>query len=99
MRFFIKFVVICNGCFILSVILRYIELSKRIKGDMNGAISYQPLESTVVVLGYGAILVNSLFFLISLFYLFSGKIKIIADWMLLFNLIMLILQMYYFFFS
>ena len=39
------------------------------EGNFNGAIQIQPLESTLVVLGYGAIYINFLFnlFLLGLF--------------------------------
>ena len=58
MRIFSKIVALCNICFIIAVILRAVELAKRAKGNHEGAIPFQPLESTVVILGYGAIFIN-----------------------------------------
>ena len=99
MRFYSRFVFICNSCFILAVLLRQLEISKRVKGDFNGVIPFQPLESTVVILGYGAIIFNLIFVLLSLFWYITKRIKAVPGWIVLFNLLIFPLQVYYFFYS
>jgi len=98
MRIFSKIVALCNICFIIAVILRAVELAKRAKGNHEGAIPFQPLESTVVILGYGAIFINIIFFFISIYWLISSKIKLIPRWIVIFNLLVLPAQVYFFFF-
>lgn len=98
MRFFTRVVAICNICFILAVILRAIELSKRAVGNTNGAIPFQPLESTIVILGYGAILVNFLYLPFVLLSWRKQRLNQLPRWIVLFNLLMLPVQIYFHFF-
>ncbi|MEI2749326.1 MAG: hypothetical protein V9E88_11270 [Ferruginibacter sp.] len=98
MRIFSKIVALCNICFIIAVILRAVELAKRAKGNHDGAIPFQPLESTIVILGYGAIFINIIFLLFSIYWLIRKKIKLIPRWIVIFNLLVLPAQVYFFFF-
>lgn len=98
MRLFSKLTFICNICFIIAVIMRWVELSKRAKGNMDGAIPFQPLESTLVVLGYGAVFINLFFLIFCVYWLFTGKIKQIPRWVVIANLLILPVQVYFFFF-
>ncbi len=98
MRFYSRIVLICNICFIISVVLRYIELSRRAHGNTNGAIPFQPLEATLVILGYGAVIVNALFFVLALYGLATKKLGTIPRWIILFNLLIFPVQVYYHFF-
>lgn len=98
MRFFSRIVLICNCCFILAVILRYVEIVKRAGGNGDGAIPFQPLESTLVILGYGAIFVNIIFVFLSIYLFLIKRIKLIPRWIVLFNLLMFPVQVYYHFF-
>jgi hypothetical protein len=99
MKFFSKFVFICNLCFVASVILRFVENAKKKTGNFDGQILLKPLESTLVVLGYGAIFIN-LFFVAACIYLFAAKkIEQIPKWIVIINLLFFPIQVYYFFFS
>jgi hypothetical protein len=99
MKFFSKIVFICNLCFVASVVLRLVENTKKKTGSFDGQILLKPLESTLVVLGYGAIFIN-LFFVLACGYLFAvKKIKQIPLWIVIVNLVFFIIQVYYFFFS
>lgn len=98
MRIFSKIVALCNICFIIAVILRAVELAKRAKGNHDGAIPFQPLESTIVILGYGAIFINIIFLLFSIYWLIRKKIKLIPRWIVIFNLLVFPAQIYFFFF-
>jgi hypothetical protein len=89
---------ICNICFLIAVVLRYVEMTRRAKGNFNGAIPFQPLESSLVILGYGAIFVNFIFVLLTVYWILARKIKLIPAWILIFNLIIFPLQVYFFFF-
>lgn len=98
LRFFSKIVFICNSCFIAAVILRQVENINKQKGDFSGAIKLQPLESTIVVLGYGAIVINFIFNLVLLIMFVLKKQQKIAPWLIWFNFLILLVQVYYFFF-
>lgn len=98
LRFFSKIVFICNLCFIAAVILRWVENANKKKGNFDGVIKLQPLESTIVVLGYGAIIFN-LVLNITFLSLFLLKKDIqVQKWIVWFNFLILVLQVYYFFF-
>lgn len=98
MRFFSRIVLICNICFIIAAILWWIESNRRTRGNYDGVIRFQPLESTLVILGYGAILVNFVFVVFSLVLMLRKKINVVPRWIVIFNLLMFPLQVYYHFF-
>lgn len=79
--------------------MRLVENAHKRNGNFNGAIQIHPLESTLVVLGYGAIYINFIFnfFLLGLF--LSKRKSTVTRWLLWTNFLFLILQIYYFFFS
>jgi len=98
MRFFSKITVLCNACFLLSVVFWYVERHSK-PGESTGQILPLPwLESTLVILGYGAIIVNLLFLL--LYFIFvSLKMNIkIPKWIIIFNVIIFCSQVYFHFF-
>ena len=98
MRFFSKFTVLCNLCFLLSVIFWYIEMHNKHEGSNEQVIQLPWLESTLVILGYGAIIVN-LFFLLTVFIFTSLKVKTkIPKWMIIFNMVLFFCQVYFHFF-
>ena len=99
MRFFSKLVFICNLCFIAAVILRFAEQAARNKENFDAAIPFQPLQSTLVLLGYGAIFLNIIFVIATIIRFARGKIQTIPRWLLLINLVLLPVQIWYFFFS
>lgn len=75
------------------------ENAHKKNGNFNGAIQIQPLESTLVVLGYGAIFINMVFnFFVLAFFVAKTK-QPVAKWLIWANFLLLILQIYYFLFS
>lgn len=98
MRFFSKITFLCNCCFLVSVVLWYLEFQKKNRGNEGHLISLPWLESTLVILGYGAIIINLLFLLIWLIFT-SFKVKLnIPGWMIIFNGLMFCCQVYFHFF-
>lgn len=96
MRFFAKIIFICNICFIASVILRYIEINANKAGRNPNVVGFQPLESTLIILGYGAVIFNFIFLLSYLIaYLFKKGMSV-PKWILLFNLVLFFVQIIYF---
>ena len=76
MRFFSKITVILNMCFIIAVVLWYVEMSQKANGNNNLALPLPWLEGIFVILGYGAIVVNTLFLLLTfIFYSFKSACK------------------------
>ena len=99
MRFFSKVVFICNLCFIATVILSWVEYSKKKTGYFEGALILQPLQSTLVVLGYGAIVINFIFNLFVFWSWMQKKELTVSRWLIYTNFLFLLLQVYYFFFT
>jgi len=98
LRFFSKLVFICNLCFIAAVILRQVENANKKKGNFDGAIKLQPLQSTIVVLGYSAIIINIILNLVMLVKFLLRKEQQLPKWLIWFNFLILLAQVYYFFF-
>ena len=99
MRFFSRLVFICNLCFLASIVLRLIEMVKRKDGNLDPAIGFQAFQGTLVVLGYGAIFLNAIFFFWAVVGLARGSLKNLPRWLLLFNLVLFPVQIWYFFFA
>lgn len=97
MRFFSKITVFCNLCFLLSVVFWYLEMRNR-NNDSRGQVIPLPwLENILVILGYGAIVVNALFLILTfIFYSFKTDIKI-PRWIIIFNIIIFVCQFYFHF--
>jgi hypothetical protein len=99
MRFFSKFILICNCCFLLSAILRYIEIGKASTNNNNNVVGFQPLESSIVILGYSAIIFNFIFLGTVFFYFLFNKATNIEKWLIKLNLLFFVGQIVYFFFT
>ena len=69
------------------------------KPGSAGILGFQPLESTIAVLGYLAIFVNVIFFILFLVQFPARKMNGLGKFVVFFNLIMFPVQIYYFFFS
>ncbi len=102
MRFFSKIVFVFNVCFLIGIPLRLVEMSRKAadpKAPFNGVLGFQPLESTLVILGYSAIYINFVFLIFCAWWFVTKKIDLLPKWLVWFNLIMFAAQVYYFFFS
>jgi len=98
MRFFSKFTFLCNACFLVAVILRYVEKHNRYEGSKEQVLPLSWLQGTLVILGYGAIIVNALFLLL---YLIFSSLKvdiILPKWIIIFNVVIFLCQVYFHFF-
>ncbi len=100
MRFFSRVALICNLCFIISVIMRLVKIGTNAKGNgYNGALKVEPIISSIVVLGWIAIFVNIIFAIVFISRYPAKKMNNIPRWIVFFNIILVPMQVYYFFFS
>ena len=96
MRIFSKFVFICNLCFVVSVIMHFVELSYTAKGKTDTAFPLPLIEGTLAVLGLLSLLVNVIFCLIVLLLLITKRQKQIPRWIVIFNFILLVAEIYWY---
>lgn len=97
MRFFSKIAVIFNLCFLLYVVLWYMEQHNSYEGNNTQILPLPWLEGTFVILGYVSILVNVLFLLVAfIFYSLKTNVKI-PKWIIIFNIIIFCVQVYFHF--
>lgn len=100
MRFFSKIAFITNLCFFISIIYRIVELKeKAAKITAANKVDFNPLVSTVAVLGWVAIFLNIFFVIIFLVQFPTKRYNGIAKFVAYFNLIALPAQVYYYFFT
>lgn len=95
MRFLSKIILICNSCFIVSVLLRYVEMRQQPEAATE-ALGFQPLTSTLIILGYGAVVFNFMFLIACLFTFIFRKESTVPRWILLFNLVLFFAELIYF---
>ena len=97
MRFFSKITVFFNASFLLYVFFWYMEKHNTHEGNATQLLPLPWLEGTFVILGYTAIVVNTLFLLLTfIFYSFKTDIKI-PRWIIIFNIIIFCCQIYFHF--
>ena len=98
MRIFSKFIYLCNLCFVASVILRFWENASKKAGTVNAVVKLQPLQNTLVILGYSAVVFNFVYHLFLLGFLAKKSTNALPKWIIWVNFLFLIVQVYYFFF-
>ena len=96
MRFFARLVAICNLCFIVTVVMRYIENDT---ANKTGAeLTKLPfIQNTLVVLGYSAIIMNFIFLLVFFYLLLTKRLVRVPRFLLIFNLVVLAWQIIFHF--
>jgi hypothetical protein len=96
-RIFSKIAIICNVCFLLSLLFRILNFnaSNATNGSVVAPLPW--LQNTLIILGYGAIFLNIIFFSFYLFLLVFKQQIMVGRWILIFNLMVFILQLVYFF--
>ena len=95
MKFFSRFVIICNACFLIMMGMQFINLSNKQAGRAEVAIPLPFLEGTMALLGLLSLLFNALFILIYLILAAAKKNKQIPRWIVWFNFILLAVQLYW----
>jgi len=98
MRFLSKITFICNCCFVTAVLLLLAEKDSVQKLPYNGALQLQPMQSTIVILGYGAIVLNIVLGIGILYRAILHKPQRVQMWLILVNLVFIPIQLYYFLF-
>lgn len=98
MRFFSRLVFICNVCFIIGMIFRFIEL-RPANVDHNAVIPLPFLEGSIAVLGlFLAVLINTAFVFIILFRKSIRRHVNVPRFIIWFNILLLPVQIWYHFF-
>ncbi len=99
MKFFSKLTIICNICFLASVVLWYVEMhSSKGSGSDYRLIELPWLENVLVILGYGAIIINLFFLLVMFIYTAFSIRHAVPKWMTVFSIIMFGCQVFFHFF-
>ena len=96
LRFLSKLVLICNGCFAVSVIMRVLE---RRAVHEAGAASLSPLPfylQWMLILGVAAVLLNLLFLLLCGAYAISRKPLPFSRWLLWLNALFFVFELVYY---
>ncbi|HVZ96314.1 MAG TPA: hypothetical protein VG847_05530 [Chitinophagaceae bacterium] len=95
--FFSRFAVICNGSFVVYLILKEIESRRHLSGKSDLTIPVPFLKDIIITLAVASIFVN-IAMLTWYIILFSiGKRKLIPVWLAAVNVAFLIFQSWYFF--
>jgi len=96
MRFFSKFVFICNLCFIVTIVMQLIEAGNKGKGTVDAAVPLGFLKGPLVILGFISILVSALFCFFVLVSLVAKSQTKLPRWLVVFNFIALLAEIYWF---
>ncbi len=98
MRIFSKIVFICNICFIVAAVIRLIDIGLKKNGSSEALIPLPFVVATIAVLGtFVSFILNVVFAGVFAVKKFSKKIIEINTFIVYFNLIMLPIEIWYFF--
>jgi hypothetical protein len=98
MRIFSKIVFICNVCFILAAVIRIIDMGLRKNGNGEALIPLPFVVATIALLGtVVSFLSNILFASILVAKKISKQIIDLPAYIIYFNLLMLPVEIWYFF--
>jgi len=97
MRFFSKFIFICNLCFGVMVISSLFKSAATEKVGSLAPLSF--LHGTAVILGLLSILFNAFFCFITLMLIKTQKMRQVPVWIIIANFIFLVAEIYWFFIS
>lgn len=78
------------------IIFSSIETERKAAGNAEAIIQLPALQSSLVILGYGAFIPNLIFAVLCLVYWLLKKQHTIARWLVWVNLLFLVLQFFYF---
>lgn len=98
MRFFAKFTLIFNGCFLAYIVLRAIDLAGRKAGHFDSITLLPPVKNTIVVAGVTAVIVNLVFNLVLVFMLGLKFQHKLPKWIIWTNFLFLIAQLSFYFY-
>jgi hypothetical protein len=96
MKLFSKIVFLCNLSFLVTVILRYIELNNKKNKGGESIIPLPFVTGILVILGQLAIFLNLIYCLLIIVLWVSKRKKQLPVWLVVFNFILLFIQVYYF---
>jgi hypothetical protein len=99
MRTFSKIVFICNICFIIAAVFRIIEFGLKKNGQVEALIPLPAVEGIIAILGFiVSFFLNIVFVSIVSFQKIKKKEIAIPSFLVIFNIAMLPIQIWYFFF-
>lgn len=96
-RFFSRFAIICNICFVLFALFNYFQDAATT--GVRGTVERIPyIKEIIIILGFPAIAINLIICLVYLSLFVAGKMRIIPRVLAAINVAFLIVQIVYFFF-
>jgi hypothetical protein len=96
MRFFAKLMFICNCCFLAAALFHYTKLFQT---HTNYPQPLNFVKGSIVILAEFGWIFNLLFVLLAGVWLLLRKPLRVPRWLLLFNALVLVFQIYYYFFD
>ena len=100
MKFFSKIVTFCNIAFIIAAIMRLIKIGEEAtKGSSNSVQPTNIIVGTILILSVFAILFNLIFIILVLVFRMRKRTINIAPYLILFNVLFLPIQIWYYFYS
>jgi hypothetical protein len=99
LQFFSKIVTYCNVAFLLSAVLRLLQFGTNVKANSNAVQQTNFVVSTILILGVFAIFLNFVFIIALIIQLVRKKEINISKILLIGNVLLFPVQIWYYFFS
>lgn len=97
MKFLARIALVSHVCFLLTMLLRYVEMAQHTPAAGSDVLGFQPLTATLIIIGYSA-LPQGIVLLISwaIYWLMKKEHPVPMRWLII-NLLMLVIELGYFF--
>lgn len=97
MKFLARITLLSHVCFLLTMVLRYVELSRHSTNTNADVLGYQPLTATLIIIGYSALPLGVILLISwTIYWLKKKEHSVPLSWLMV-NLLMLIVEFGYFF--
>ena len=98
MHFFARLVFICNICFLIALVMRLVDISAEAHNKYETPLGSQPIIGIILILYFISIFLNCLFLVVCLIRVIAKKTMFVPRWLLIVNVLLFPLQVYYLFF-
>lgn len=97
--FLSKFTLICNLAFLVFIFFNLHGSPPPGSGAKDIVFPIPFFKDVIIILGFSAIVVNSLMCLTYAFFVLSGKSRLLPKWVALLNFLFILVEFYFYFFN
>jgi hypothetical protein len=97
--FFSRLTIICNIAFLLFIFLARMEAQRPVTQKQDTVVAVSYFKDIIITLGVAAIMINLIMCVIYAVLIIIGRQRLLPKWLAMINVLFLIFQFIYFFYT